>query len=325
MKKLAVTISAALLLANPVSAQFYLGAKAGTSWMDDFCHSDTVSCDKESWSAGAFAGYELSEYISFELGVDSLGETSGAGFVDEVAFVYSLSPKFSLPMSDEFSFFAKLGAAYATYGDESDHSMLGALGATYSILPTVDLQLEIMRLTSVEIGQYEIAGNAGTIGILKRFGGSNEQTAEPFEEVMVEQRVTEEIEKVEEVVASVPQTKKYAATLDYGHFAFDSAELNPEFITTLVELEQFMKKYPQTVVYITGHTDSKGSDEYNQKLSERRAKSVSDMIIKNGIDSSRVVQTGKGEKSPIATNDTDEGRAQNRRVEISIPEFEYSE
>ena len=101
-------------------------------------------------------------------------------------------------------------------------------------------------------------------------------------------------------------------------FAFDSSNLTSVAKTNLDKLSQILINNPDTNINIYGHTDSKGSDEYNQKLSERRANSVKAYLAGKGIASSRLFALGEGESMPVATNDTDAGRAQNRRVEFAI-------
>ncbi len=321
MKKIAAVISTTLLLASTTaSAQFYLGAKAGASWVDDLC--STGPCDDNSWALGSFLGYEFTDNIALEAGLDTLGEVTGSGYKDAGLSAYSLAPRFSMPVSEAVDVYAKLGGAYAEFGNKSDSSFLGALGATYSILPTIDLQLEYSRLTDVDIDIRNVSGDMLTIGFSTKFGGSDEPTPEPVQEVMVEE-VVEEV--VEEPVMVTPVVKTYSAKVDSGNFALNSAELKAETQTLLSELVQFMDQYPQSVVNITGYTDSTGAAEYNQQLSERRAQAVADAVIAQGIDSSRVTVSGGGESNPIASNDTREGRSANRRVEIEVPQFEYQE
>ncbi|WP_312076542.1 OmpA family protein [Chryseobacterium sp.] len=101
-------------------------------------------------------------------------------------------------------------------------------------------------------------------------------------------------------------------------FAFDSSDLTSTAKTNLDKLTQVLVNNPDTNINIYGHTDSKGSDDYNQKLSERRANSVKAYLAGKGIASSRLFALGEGESMPVATNDTDAGRAQNRRVEFAI-------
>jgi OOP family OmpA-OmpF porin len=97
-------------------------------------------------------------------------------------------------------------------------------------------------------------------------------------------------------------------------FDFDSAELRPESINELERVVGFMNDVPFATTLVEGHTDSVGSDTYNMKLSERRAKAVFDYLASRGVDPARVKSVGMGESQPIADNATAEGRQQNRRV-----------
>jgi outer membrane protein OmpA-like peptidoglycan-associated protein len=110
-----------------------------------------------------------------------------------------------------------------------------------------------------------------------------------------------------------------AITFDSGIlFGYDSATLKPEAKTNIKKLAEILKKYPGSNVLITGHTDSDGTEKYNQTLSEKRAKSVLDYALVQGVSSSRLSIVGLGETEPIASNETDEGKQLNRRVEIAI-------
>jgi len=101
-------------------------------------------------------------------------------------------------------------------------------------------------------------------------------------------------------------------------FGFDRAELNASAERNLDKLINVLKKYPDTNIEILGHTDSKGTDDYNLSLSQRRASSVASYIRSNGVSGSRVNTKGLGESDPVASNETDEGRTENRRVEFVI-------
>lgn len=108
-------------------------------------------------------------------------------------------------------------------------------------------------------------------------------------------------------------------TFDSGLlFGFDSYALTATTKNNLNEMADVLKKYGETEITIEGHTDSKGTDSYNQTLSERRAKSVADYLVTQGVTRSRMTTRGYGETRPVDTNDTDAGRAQNRRVEVAI-------
>ncbi len=101
-------------------------------------------------------------------------------------------------------------------------------------------------------------------------------------------------------------------------FAYDKADVQPQFQPTLNDVAQVLAEYPKTYIDVYGHTDSDGSDAYNQALSERRAQSVATYLTARGVQSARIATRGYGETQPIASNTTEEGKAQNRRVEIKI-------
>lgn len=107
-------------------------------------------------------------------------------------------------------------------------------------------------------------------------------------------------------------------TLEGVHFAFDSDKLRPEAQSTLEEATQVLRDNRGVTVAIIGHTDSTGPEAYNQGLSERRAQSVYDYMVSNGIDSTRLRAYGRGESEPVASNETRAGRAENRRVEFVV-------
>lgn len=101
-------------------------------------------------------------------------------------------------------------------------------------------------------------------------------------------------------------------------FATDSAQIRPQAQPTLDQLSQTLQRYPQSYIDVVGHTDSTGSDDYNQALSERRAQSVANYLRNRGVEPARIAAYGMGETQPVATNATAEGRQQNRRVEVRI-------
>ena len=101
-------------------------------------------------------------------------------------------------------------------------------------------------------------------------------------------------------------------------FAFNSSDLNSQFYPVLDKVAGTLGEYNKTVIEVAGHTDSVGSATYNQQLSEKRAASVAAYLGSRGVDRSRMVTVGAGKDHPVASNETEEGRAQNRRVEITI-------
>ncbi|SED86553.1 Outer membrane protein OmpA [Pseudomonas sp. 8BK] len=135
-------------------------------------------------------------------------------------------------------------------------------------------------------------------------GASDEQV------VMVE-------EVVEEVVVAEP-AEAVRVELDVK-FDFDKAQVKPESYGDIKNLADFLTQYPQTTTVVEGHTDSVGSDAYNQTLSERRANAVRDVLVNQyGVGSDRVNAVGYGETRPVADNASADGRAVNRRVEAEV-------
>ncbi|MEZ4699711.1 MAG: OmpA family protein [Rhodothermales bacterium] len=146
-----------------------------------------------------------------------------------------------------------------------------------------------------------VGGTAGAI-----IGRQMDKQAEELEEEL-------EGAKVERVGEGIQITFDSAILFEFG-----KADLSAQAKTNLDNLAQSLKEYPNTEILIAGHTDSVGSEEFNQKLSETRANSAASYLLQAGITSDRMSVIGHGETQPVASNDTDMGRAQNRRVEVAI-------
>jgi outer membrane protein OmpA-like peptidoglycan-associated protein len=101
-------------------------------------------------------------------------------------------------------------------------------------------------------------------------------------------------------------------------FDFDSTVIKPGFYTTMDKIANILVRYGKTQLTIVGHTDNVGSEQYNQSLSERRAKAVNDYLLNKGVLIQRLAFVGRGETAPRASNATEEGRRLNRRVEILV-------
>ena len=120
------------------------------------------------------------------------------------------------------------------------------------------------------------------------------------------------------VVAPPPPVASKVTFAADAFFDFDKSVLKPEGKAKLDDLVGKIKDINLEVIIAVGHTDSVGSDGYNQKLSVRRSEAVKSYLVSKGIEKNRVYTEGKGEKQPVADNNTAEGRAKNRRVEIEV-------
>ncbi|MGE0384325.1 MAG: OmpA family protein [Gammaproteobacteria bacterium] len=116
--------------------------------------------------------------------------------------------------------------------------------------------------------------------------------------------------------AEAPAARPAKITLEGVFFDHDRHTLKPEGAPTLDHAASVIKQFPGTKFDISGHTDSNGSDAYNQDLSKRRVNTVRDELVRRGVPAAQLVTGYHGESQPIATNATAEGRAKNRRVEI---------
>ena len=107
-------------------------------------------------------------------------------------------------------------------------------------------------------------------------------------------------------------------------FGVDSSVVQPQFNETLISVGLVLRKFNKTIIDVYGHTDSSGSDEYNKDLSQRRAVSVATILANQGVDQRRFFIEGRGEEDPIASNSSESGRSQNRRVEIQLSPIEQA-
>jgi outer membrane protein OmpA-like peptidoglycan-associated protein len=135
------------------------------------------------------------------------------------------------------------------------------------------------------------------------------------------QAATSQVQQLQQELAALQakQTDR-GLVLTLGDVLFETgkADLRPGALRNLYPLVTFLQKYPERRVLIEGHTDSVGSEAYNLELSERRADAVRDFLLQNGVKAAQLTARGYGKASPVASNDTAEGRQQNRRVELII-------
>jgi outer membrane protein OmpA-like peptidoglycan-associated protein len=135
------------------------------------------------------------------------------------------------------------------------------------------------------------------------------------------QAATSQVQQLQrELAALQSQQIDRGLVLTLGDVLFETgkADLRPGALRNLYPLVTFLQKYPERRVLIEGHTDNVGSDAYNLDLSQRRADAVRDFLLQNGVNAAQLATRGYGKASPVASNDTAEGRQRNRRVELII-------
>ena len=124
--------------------------------------------------------------------------------------------------------------------------------------------------------------------------------------------------KLPEAAVAREGDKLYVALPSGILFDVDKTEIKPAARESIAKAAEVLVKYPDTYITVEGHTDTTGTTEYNQKLSERRADAVRDMLMRDGVPASRISIKGYGESDPVADNSTPEGRQSNRRVQLEI-------
>ena len=144
-------------------------------------------------------------------------------------------------------------------------------------------------------------------------GNYMDQQEQDFEQALA----TEQQQNAIEIERMRDDTLKLSLDSEVS-FDFDRAEIKPPFRPSLDKLSNVLLKYDRTVVHVVGHTDSTGSDQYNQRLSQQRAESVASYLLSSGVPADRLRTEGRGEREPRDSNDTEAGRQLNRRVEIYI-------
>lgn len=200
-----------------------------------------------------------------------------------------------------------IGQAARSGRDHSTYANIGA-GLKYYFTENLFAKASVDGMHNIDRGDSEwMAG----VGVGLNFGGGARQVAavEPTSEPAPAPIVDTEPEPAPEVVRVELDVK----------FDFDKSRVREESYGDIKNLADFMQQYPQTSTTVEGHTDSVGTDQYNQRLSERRAEAVRDVLVNQyGVEGGRVNSVGYGESRPVADNATDAGRQINRRVEAEV-------
>lgn len=334
MKKLILFAS---LLAIPAwaanqSPQFFVGVKGGYQWAFD----DTYQHSKPRGSIwGAYGGLQFTPAWSWDLGYQYHDELKAeVTSVNVETWLIESALRYDWYLQGDLSLYARLGAAYWDMNktqplpdrhSSNDFSPLGEVGVNYHLTPSLRLSAGYQYIDSIgttKSGTYD--SHAALVSLSYVFG----HDAQP--ELIAASPTTTVKQKpvaVKEVVTvkSLPQTFTVSSRNALGLFDFDSTVLRSDTIESLTEATSVLTSYPQSQASVVGHTDSIGSAEYNQAISEKRAQAVVDRLLEAGVNPEQLEWHGEGESRPIADNTTAEGRAQNRRVEVTIPSFQFQQ
>lgn len=267
-----------------------------------------------------FVGYQFNDYFAMEAGYADLGDFSyqvarapGAGSlnVDTNYKGFNLDLVGTLPMTPRLSAFARVGAfryeteqnfvgteslAASLNRDEDDMGYKFGAGLEYSFTERLSARIEAERYRIEDMVSDHGSVNLYSIGLVYRFG---DRAAPPV------------------VVTPAPQQQEYCSKLDI-HFEINRADIPRAESERLNAAGEFLKRYPDTKAVITGHADSVGSNQANMALSQRRADSVLQYLVGQQIAAERISTVARGEEDPVATNETNEGKAENRRINTTI-------
>jgi OmpA-OmpF porin, OOP family len=330
---------------------WYFGGNAGSSQTDvdeDRIAADlldqgfaTTFMDDNERDTGfkVFGGYQFNKYFSLESGYYDLGDFGYTSFTVPAGTLHgvlgarglNLDAVLSMPFTPKFSAFVRAGAAYSEVEGAFEGTGLVNVVEPNSESKEVNYKfgagLEYMFThhfgMRLEAERYRIddsVGNKGDIdlysaGVLFRFGAP---PAAPY--VAPPPPPPAPVAAVAPPVVVEPpppppvQTDRYCSLLNF-EFEINADKVQLEEQEKLAVIGTFLQKYPQTTAVIEGHTDDVGTNEANQRLSERRANAVVNYLVRNlKVDRSRLTPVGYGETRPIADNSTDEGKRQNRRI-----------
>ncbi len=299
--------------------------------------------EKDGPAYKLFVGKQLNRYLALEAGFYDLGEfgfnaaTSGGGVLNGNASFRGMNLDLvgQMPLTERFSLLARVGAAYtktstsftgnrlnavtAPHASDKKTGLKAGLGLEYKFSEALAMRAEVERYRV-----NDAVGNRGDVdmlsfGLVYKLGRPAASApvyvapAEPVAAPVVVEAPTPPPAPVQ----PVPVSEKVSFAAE-ALFDFDKSVVKPEGKAALDDLLMKLQGMNTEVMVTVGHTDSVGSDAYNQKLSLRRAEAVKAYIVSKGVDASRVYTEGKGESQPVADNKTAEGRARNRRVTVEV-------
>lgn len=293
---------------------FYLGGKLGVNHYQHGCESWSLDCDKNSFAAGVFTGYQLNENIAFEAAYSDLGDAKATYLENGNNYQHSgsmkgleLSVLGQLPLTQKLAAFAKLGT-FNWHGSNvgpfqktnaDDWAATVGAGMTYQLNDAWQARFEYQYFD--HLGNDAIGGTNAhftSLGISYQFGRTR---AKIVTKTLVKHAPIE----LEEVTFPLL-------------FDFDKSDLI--LTDSLQVVINRLTKYRQAQVILRGYSDNKGSTEYNLALSKRRVDSIASYLIAAGVSEEQIISEYLGEEYPVSDNTSEEHRHLNRNVKILLPQ-----
>jgi outer membrane protein OmpA-like peptidoglycan-associated protein len=285
-------------------------------------------------SGGPFVGYMWNDYLGLQANLSVAGQEPDnfprRGFRKENQWTtllgYTIGPRAQIPLGENVELYGTVqGGGFTGLSGRltqtspgflagggvdyylTDHVAVGVFGrwhrAYQSPRPTF-----LAGLAAEDQGPSDARWAVGGINVKYRFNAPSAPPPPPPPPVVAQAPPP----------PPPPPPAKKKIVLRGVNFDFDKATIRPDAARILDEAVETLRAEPDVDVLIVGHTDSVGSESYNLRLSERRARAVRDYLVRKGISAARLRVKGMGEAEPVASNDTPEGRAQNRRVELLV-------
>ena len=323
----ALTLGSAAAVAD--EGQFYIAP--GLQWLD--FDADRMLDNETGFTLGL--GYDFTNQLSGEINVFDM-DLDGTG-PDEDLFQYRFDLLYSFERQlGSLTPFLVAGGGHSDFSQNEETVWDAGVGVKYQINENLALRTAFRKFWGMDEHMHDYGVD---MSLVYSFGGSPAAPARPAAPVAAAPAPaaapadadrdgvpdardacpdTPSTHRVDARGCSIPVQEVARITLNV-QFDFDQAVVKPEYRDEIQEVADFLRQYPDTVASLEGHTDSMGTDEYNQSLSQRRVDAVRQTLIEQfGIAANRVRAQGFGEARPVASNDTADGRAQNRRVESVI-------
>jgi OOP family OmpA-OmpF porin len=335
MKKIIVAsaLCASMLFASNSQYKYEVTPMLGGSYTEG-----NMGLERNYANAGVSLGFNLEDSLfdQVELGIlRTIGQVdykNSTNDTDITRFFTNVIKDY--PLTNNSSIYALVGAGVEIFSDEqngNDNGLFGNYGVGYKYTFENDMALKFDL-------RHLVAGNNDntllyTVGLAIPFGEKAQaMAAQPVQEApaptpVAVQDADSDGDGIVDRLDKCPNSEKNVIVDENGCaiavnlkvlFDFDKATIKEAYTTKLSRFAEVLKSYPAVKTNLSAHTDSVGSDEYNLRLSQERADAVKKALINLGISNERITTVGYGETRPVASNETAEGREQNRRVEATV-------